>query len=55
MLFESIGVKFHFFLWVLSTIATNWISSGYRNLKIPLEDFLLENSGYIMDMFWIVK
>jgi hypothetical protein len=34
---------------VLSTTATNWISSGYSNLKIPLEDILLENPGYIMD------
>jgi hypothetical protein len=41
----------YFFRWVLSTTATDWISSGYT----PLEDNLLESSGYLMDMFWIVK
>jgi hypothetical protein len=44
MTVATIGVKFNFSRWVLSTTTTNWISSGYLNLKIPLEDILLENS-----------
>jgi hypothetical protein len=26
------------------------LSSGYLNLKIPIEDIPLENSGYLMEM-----
>jgi hypothetical protein len=35
-----------------STTTTNWISSGYLNLKISLEDILQENLGYLMAMFY---
>ena len=36
---------------VLSTTATNWISSGNLNQKLPVEDIPLETSGYTMNMF----
>ena len=37
---------------VLSTTATNWISSGNLNQKLPVEDIPLETSGYTMNMFY---
>jgi hypothetical protein len=54
----NIGVKFHFLRWVLSTthqLDIFWISSEYLNLKIPVEDIALENSGYLTEMLWIAK
>jgi hypothetical protein len=51
-----IGLKFHFSRWVLSTTTPNWISSGYLNQKIPLEDFLLElgiSNGYVFGHIFI--
>jgi hypothetical protein len=49
----AIGLKFHFYRWVHSTAGANWISSGYLNLKIPLEDTCIPVEN--LDMFGIVK